>query len=553
VIAKISTGSDPMGLVRYLHGPGTATPHSYRNEAGRLIAGGVVIAGSVKVTVKNPTRWGRDFERAAATNAKVRKPVWHCSLRCAPGDRRLTDTEFGDIAQTVAERMGFENHPWVAVRHDDDHIHIAVSRVDFQGTTWKNSHDRWKVVEVMREVERERGLVQVDSPERARRRQTSSGEQIRAVRTGKVPQRDGLREIVTAARDIAAGRGVDAFEAVLASNPITKVQVRRNVASTGRMNGFSFNLPGYVDAGGKSIWLPASKLVRGLSWSQLEKVLDGAIPERLATESEVPRRQAEHRATWEARRSEVGREQFAAARWDQARAGVGEVAGQIRAEQSAQKKWRQVETALTDQDESARSAVVAEGQPAAVKEAASRTEQVAATTTTAKRATAEDRTVPQVTDVAKFQAERAAKAADAAKWTKVAGGGFSRDAITLRLWVAEDGAWSITAKTDPEKVFLSGQADTVAQAQAAAAAEAKKQLQAYWDRTPQAQRTAKATRAFQCVLADLTPTTPADVSASKRPAKVTAASKHPSVLDQLARLLPPEPPRKGRSNNGPSR
>ncbi|QRE83807.1 hypothetical protein F1734_25855 (plasmid) [Rhodococcus ruber] len=37
------------------------------------------------------------------------------------------------MAQTVAERMGFATHPWVAVRHDDDHIHLAVSRVDFVG------------------------------------------------------------------------------------------------------------------------------------------------------------------------------------------------------------------------------------------------------------------------------------------------------------------------------------------------------------------------------------------------------------------------------------
>ncbi|MFZ2530017.1 MAG: relaxase/mobilization nuclease domain-containing protein [Rhodococcus sp. (in: high G+C Gram-positive bacteria)] len=520
MIAKISTGSDPKGLARYLHGPGKATPHTYRNEAGRLIAGGTVIAGSVQVTAKNPTRWGRDFERAAATNARVGKPVWHCSLRCAPGDRRLTDTEFADIAQTVAERMGFENHPWVAVRHDDDHIHIAVSRVDFQGVTWKNSNDRWKVVEVMREVERTHGLEVVDSPERARRRQTTSGEQRQAVRTGKVPQRDGLREIVTAAHDIAAGQGVEAFEKALASNPVATVEFRRNVASTGRMNGYSFHLPGYVDAVGEPIWLPASKLDRRLSWSQLQKVLDGPQPERIAGEEAVPRRRLERPAAWEARRREVGAEQFTAARWEQARTLVGEVAAQIRGEQSAEQKWKQVDQALTSQDEAAKRAEAAAKTAAAVigSHPTEIRDMLAASQQQRKPWTPE---MKRQYATAKAQAERAAKAKDAAKWTELPGGGFSRDVrgVNMRLWVSDDGAWSLTSKKDPDRQVVAGQAGTVAQAQAEAAAAAKKQVQALWKQTPPDKRTEQAAKTIRRAAADLTPTTPAEV---KPPARRSA-------------------------------
>ncbi|WP_301851136.1 relaxase/mobilization nuclease domain-containing protein [Rhodococcus pyridinivorans] len=520
MIAKISTGSDPKGLAAYLHGPGKATPHSYRTEAGRLIVGGTVIAGSVQVTAKNPTRWGRDFERAAATNARVGKPVWHCSLRCAPGDRRLTDTEFADIAQLTAERMGFAEHPWVAVRHDDDHIHLAVSRVDFQGVTWKNSNDRWKVVEVMREVERTHDLVQVASPERARGRQASSGEQRKAVRTGKVPQRDELREIVTAARDIAAGQGAEAFEQALAANPITRVQVRRNIAKTGRMNGYSFNLPGYTDAAGEPIWLPASKLDRRLSWSQLETVLTGPRPERLAAEEVVPRKRLERAAAWEDRRRVVGAEQFQSARWEQARAVVGEVAGQIRAEQSADTKWKQVESALTSQDRAEKQAAeaarvasaVLTGHPWQVRDMLAAQEQ------RRKPWTPEQK---RQYATAKAQAERAAAAKDAAKWTEVAGGGHSREVrgVNLKLWVSDDGAWSLTSKKDPDRQFVSGRADTVAQAQAAAAARAKKQVQAMWKQVPADKRTESATKAFRRAVADLTPTKPAEVPAPKRPSR----------------------------------
>jgi hypothetical protein len=517
VIAKISTGSDPKGLAAYLHGPGKATPHTYRNEAGRLIAGGTVIAGSVQVTAKNPQRWGRDFERAAKSNARVKNSVWHCSLRCAPGDRRLTDTEFADIAQTVAERMGFAEHPWVAVRHDDDHIHIAVSRVDFQGSTWKNSNDRWKVVEVMREVERTHGLTEVASPERARGRQASSGEQRQAVRTGKVPQREGLREIVTAARDIAAGQGLEAFEQALAANPITRVQVRRNVAKTGRMNGYSFNLPGYVDSAGEPIWLPASKLDRGLSWSQLETVLTGPSPDRLASEETVPRGRLERAATWEQRRRVVGAEQYETARWAQARAVVGEVAGQIRAEQSADTKWKQVKEALTSQDRAEKQAAEAARVASAVMGGHPRSigQMLAADRERRKPWTPEQK---RQYATAKAQAERAAAAKDAAKWTEVAGGGYSRDVrgVNLRLWVSDEGAWSLTSKKDPDRQYAAGEAGTVAKAQAAAAAAAKKQLQAHWDQTPQAKRTESATNAFRRLVADLTPTKPAEAKPPSR-------------------------------------
>lgn len=539
MIAKISTGSDPKGLAAYLHGPGKATPHSYRNEAGRLIAGGTVIAGSVQVTAKNPQRWGRDFERAAATNVRVGKPVWHCSLRCAPGDRRLTDPEFADIAQTVAERMGFAEHPWVAVRHDDDHIHIAVSRVDFQGVTWKNSNDRWKVVEVMREVERQHGLTEVAAPQRSRGRQISTGEQRRAVRTGKVSQRDGLREIVTAARDIAAGQGAEVFEAAVASNPIRPVQVRRNVASTGRMNGYSFHLRGYNDAAGEPIWLPASKLDRGLSWSQLEKALAGPRPDRLAAEDVVPRKRLERAASWEERRRAAGEEQFQAARWELARRELGEVAGQIHAESSADTKWTQVKEALSSQDRAEKDAAEAIRVASRVLNPTSSIGEMLAADRQRRQPWTPEMKRQYAT--AKAQAERTAKAKDAAKWIEVAGGGYSREVrgVNLRLWVAEDGAWSITSKKDPDRQFAAGRADTVGQAQAAAAATAKTQVQAMWEQVSADKRTESATRAFRRLVADLTPTKPAEV---KPPARRPGPTMSPPAQGY-------RPPRPGRGRD----
>jgi hypothetical protein len=283
------------------------------------------------------------------------------------------------------------------------------------------------------------------------------------------------------------------------------------------MNGYSFNLPGYVDAAGEPIWLPASKLDRRLSWSQLERTLTGPSPDRLASEETVPRKRLERPASWEERRREVGAEQFTAARWEQARAVVGEMAGQIRAEQSANTKWKQVSQALTSQNEAEKQAAEAARVASAVMGGHPRQvrDMLAAQEQRRKPWTPEQK---RQYATAKAQAERAAKAKDAAKWTEVAGGGYQRDVrgMNLRLWVSEDGAWSITSKKDPDRQYAAGQSDTVAQAQAAAAAKAKTQAQAMWKQVPVDKRTESATRAVRRVIADLTPTKPADVPIPKR-------------------------------------
>ncbi len=48
------------------------------------------------------------------------------------------------------------------------------------------------------------------------------------------------------------------------------VKFRANQASTGKMNGYSFSLEGWTDAGGEQVWLQSSKIHKQLRWSQLE-------------------------------------------------------------------------------------------------------------------------------------------------------------------------------------------------------------------------------------------------------------------------------------------
>ncbi len=246
--------------------------------------------------------WAKDFQVAHSLRPGVTKNVWHCSLRAAPTDRRLSDAEWTQIGHRMAAGMGYAEHPWVLVRHADDHVHIAVSRVSHEGAVWKGSHDRYAVRPIMREVEARHGLVQVPDVQQAPGPQTrlSQGEHRRAQRTSEVPGRAELAITVRAARDLAAGTGRVGFETELDR---AGVSWRVNVASTGRVSGYSFTT-GEVDTAGAPVAFTASQLDRGLSWATLGPVLDGPRPAVPAPD--IARQRFELPGTYRARRLALG-------------------------------------------------------------------------------------------------------------------------------------------------------------------------------------------------------------------------------------------------------
>ena len=314
MIAKITRGGSARGLAEYLHGPGRADEHTWRNEKGVTFAGGKVIAGTVPLA--DPAKgkgWAKDFQVAHSLRPGVTKNVWHCSLRAAPTDRRLSDAEWTQIGHRMAAGMGYAEHPWVLVRHADDHVHIAVSRVSHEGAVWKGSHDRYAVRRVMREVEARHGLVQVPDVQQAPGPQTrlTQGEHRRAQRTREVPGRAELAITVRAARDLAAGTGRVGFETELDR---AGVSWRVNVASTGRVSGYSF-ATGEMDTAGVPVAFTASQLDQGLSWAKLGPVLDGprlALP--VVDERWAPRKRFELPGTYKARRLALNEDTFRAQR-----------------------------------------------------------------------------------------------------------------------------------------------------------------------------------------------------------------------------------------------
>jgi len=139
----------------------------------------------------------------------------------------------------------------------------------------------------------------------------SQGEHRRAQRTSEVPGRAELAITVRAARDLAAGTGRVGFETELDR---AGVSWRVNVASTGRVSGYSF-ATGEMDTAGVPVAFTASQLDRGLSWAKLGPVLDGPRPALpVVDERWEPRKRFELPGTYKARRLALNEDTFRAQR-----------------------------------------------------------------------------------------------------------------------------------------------------------------------------------------------------------------------------------------------
>lgn len=158
MIAKITRGSNPGNIGAYLHGPGRANEHAYE-IGGTRYAGGVAIGGNLYVgRDASEKTWVKEMRAAMRTRPEITKPIWQASLRNSANDRRLSDAQWADAGQSFAEQMGFAEHPWVMVRHGDDHVHLVVCRVNDVGEVWHGRNDRRAAQSACVSLERAYGL-----------------------------------------------------------------------------------------------------------------------------------------------------------------------------------------------------------------------------------------------------------------------------------------------------------------------------------------------------------------------------------------------------------
>jgi hypothetical protein len=146
--------------------------------------------------------------------------VWHCAARVAAGDRVLSDGEWAGIARELLDGAGIAvsgdagGPRWVAVRHAEDHIHIAVVLVrrDTSRRFWPHQ-DYPKLRAAARRIEQRLGLAVTAAPDGTAATTPSRAEVEKAGREGRVPARVELRR--AAQQAAVAATDVDEFVAYL--------------------------------------------------------------------------------------------------------------------------------------------------------------------------------------------------------------------------------------------------------------------------------------------------------------------------------------------------
>src|ERR687884_725594 len=202
-------GRDVGGLLRYLFGPGRCNEH----VDPHLMAVWDDDPASLEPGWRADGR--RDVRRLsglleqplAVAVRPPAKPVWHCAVRTAPADQRLSDEEWHQVARDIVARTGLAPDGddgacrWVAVRHANDHIHLVVTLARQDGAPARTSNDFYRVGEACRAAEDRLCLTLTATRDRTAARRPTRGETEKAARVGRrEPARVTLqREVRTAA------------------------------------------------------------------------------------------------------------------------------------------------------------------------------------------------------------------------------------------------------------------------------------------------------------------------------------------------------------------
>ncbi|EPY4262365.1 TPA: relaxase/mobilization nuclease domain-containing protein, partial [Klebsiella michiganensis] len=257
---KIKRGKSFAGVVLYVLKPG-----SHHRTVPEVIGGNMTGDCSQELI--------DEFNLTKELRLDVAKPVWHNSLRLPQGES-LTNEQWKRIADDYMKRMGFgDTHLCCYVLHDDQagqHIHIIASRIDIAGgKLYLGRNENLISTRVISELEMAHGLTVTKVTKTApslsntqpKRKRISRNEQMLSERTGLPCPKKSLQQILD--KSLADTPDLLTFIKRLEE---AEVSWKANIASTGKMNGFSFEYTG--------IAFKASQLGKSYSWANLSNRLN---------------------------------------------------------------------------------------------------------------------------------------------------------------------------------------------------------------------------------------------------------------------------------------
>ena len=254
---KIKRGKNFAGVVLY-----ALKPASHHKKDPIVIGGNMDGSAAEDLIV--------EFNTTKALRPDVAKPVWHNSLRL-PKNEALTDAQWSEIADDYMSRMGFsETHLRCYILHDDaagQHIHIIASRIELSsGKLYLGKNENLISTRIIEELEQDYQLTRTkgadalkpsSSPVKSKK---SRNEAMLDGRTGEKCPKTIIQEAIDTL--ITSKISEEEFVQQLAAQ---KIKAIPNRASTGKMNGFSFEYA--------NISFKASQLGKKYSWKNLEQLI----------------------------------------------------------------------------------------------------------------------------------------------------------------------------------------------------------------------------------------------------------------------------------------
>lgn len=258
---KIKRGTGFKGVLGY------ALENKKGDSPGRIVGGNML-----GTTIES---LNREFAKSRRLRKDIEKPVWHNSLRLPKGEN-LADEKLKFIGEAYMKKMGFDDlHQKVFVLHDDpegQHIHIIASRISLESQIYLGQNENLKSTRHIQDLEKEFGLTitkgssyidgKIVMPDKSK---IKKSEIEKSIRTGKAPDRLILQKVIDEV--ILGNPSIIDFVKTLGA---AGVDVKPNIASTGKMNGFSFCLSNQ-DKSDKNIWFSGSKLGQKYKWGGLLK------------------------------------------------------------------------------------------------------------------------------------------------------------------------------------------------------------------------------------------------------------------------------------------
>lgn len=262
--------SRTIGLLAYLYGPGRRGEHTDPHLVASWDGFAPDSGRDPNATLKELADL-LDLPVRRAGDKAPAKHVWHMSIRVAPEDRTLTDAEWGEAVRRIVRATGIDPGPdsdqphcrWVAIRHDDNHVHIAATLAQSDGEAYHPWQEGKAAQKEARLIERDFGLRQLDQRDRTAARRPSKAEQYKAERTGRLA-RNQLQTLVRTAAAYAA----DPAE-FLALLERLRLLVRPSLDETGTIRGYSVALHDNRNAAGEPVWFAGGTLAPDLSWPKI--------------------------------------------------------------------------------------------------------------------------------------------------------------------------------------------------------------------------------------------------------------------------------------------